>query len=87
MVTLPAVPWREGAGALGAPNLGLMEVPAREPIDILFRLGSIFKCFNYLQFKLFKTLIIELSSLHILANSPNTYSRPSIAIKFIKSIV
>jgi hypothetical protein len=46
MVTFPAVPCLDGAGAFPpAPNLGLIEVPALEPIDILLRLGSIFKIF------------------------------------------
>ena len=50
------MPWRDGAGAFPpAPNLGFMEVPALEPIDILFRLGSMFKMLViivHLKFKL-----------------------------------
>lgn len=38
--TLPAVPCLEGAPTPPAPNLGLMEVPALEPIEFLLRLGS-----------------------------------------------
>jgi hypothetical protein len=42
------VPCLEGAGPLPAPNLGLIDVPALEPIDCLFEFGSIF---NDKQFK------------------------------------
>lgn len=43
--TLMAVPCRETA-ACWAPNLGLIEVPALDPMDILFRFGSIFQILN-----------------------------------------
>ena len=39
---MAAVPCREGAPTPPPPNLGLMEVPALEPIEFLLRLGSMY---------------------------------------------
>ena len=44
--TLAAVPCLEGAPTPPAPNLGLMEVPALEPMEFLLRLGSMLVYLN-----------------------------------------